>query len=254
MHSIDLMAITGLPLVEPGDDLAALVADAIWAQGRSIEHGDIFVFAQKVVSKAEGRYARLSDFVPSTEARDLAARTGKDPRLVEAILSESQEVIRTGAQLLIVAHKLGFVMANAGIDESNIAQTGDGHRVLLLPQDPDASAAALRLRFAELFDVDVGVVIADSFGRPWRNGVVGVAIGAAGVPAVMDKVGAPDLFGRPMRVTEIATADQLASAAALLMGEADEGLPVVIIRGFRGQGPDRPASALVRAKGRDLFR
>ncbi|MFG1420744.1 coenzyme F420-0:L-glutamate ligase [Roseixanthobacter liquoris] len=251
--ALSLHAVPGIPLVEPGDDLAGLLGAALEASGLGLEEGDILVVAQKIVSKAEGRYLALADVVPSPRAIEIAARLRKDPRHVETVLSESSEIVREGSHVLVVAHKLGFVMANAGVDESNIDHT-DGARVLLLPRDPDGSAAALKARLDARFGVRAGVVINDSFGRPWRNGVVGVALGAAGVPALVDMVGAPDLFGRAMRVTEIAVADELAAAASLLMGQGDEGLPAVLVRGYRRAAPERPAAALIRSRERDMFR
>ncbi len=253
MKSLCLTAIPGIPLVEPGDDIAALIVEAMVAVGLDLISGDILVLAQKIVSKAEGRYVRLADITPSSEAQALAEEVLKDPRHVQAMLCESTEVVRRREHVLVVAHKLGFVMANAGIDESNIAQDEDGPRVLLLPCDPDASAAELKRRL-DRDGVEIGVVINDSFGRPWRNGVVGVALGAAGVPSLVDLVGVPDLFGRPMRVTESAIADEIAAAASLVMGQGDEGLPVVHVRGFVSRAPARPASALIRPRERDMFR
>ncbi len=253
MKSVCITAIPGIPLVEPGDDLAALILAAIGAADLDLVSGDIVVVAQKIVSKAEGLYVRLADVVPSPEAVDLAAEVRKDPRYVQVVLSESTEVVRRRENVLIVAHKLGLVMANAGVDESNVDHEADGHRLLLLPRDPDGSAAELKRRF-DGDGVEVGVIINDSFGRPWRNGVIGVALGAAGVPALVDLVGAPDLFGRAMRVTETALADEIAAAASLVMGQSDEGLPVVLVRGFTSRAPVRPASALIRPRERDMFR
>lgn len=254
VKSVSYFAVPGIPLVEPGDDLAGLIVDALKTAELTLENGDVVVIAQKVVSKAEGRYASVKDVVPSDAALALADRIGKDARYVELILSESEEVVRSWPNVLIVAHRLGFVMANAGIDQSNISQSGEGERVLLLPQDPDGSAAALKSRFDEAFGVRTGVIINDSFGRPWRNGVVGVALGAAGLPSLIDLVGAPDMFGRPMQVTEIAVADEIAAGASLMMGQADEGLPVVIVRGLEFSAPVRPAASLVRAREKDQFR
>lgn len=254
MESITCIPLRGLPLIQAGDGLVELIAARIEATLGALREGDIVVVAQKIVSKAEGRFVDLDTIVPSERADELGRLTGKDSRYVEVVLSESEEVVRHGSQLLIVAHRLGFVMANAGIDESNVEQEPGGRRVLLLPRDPDGSAAQLREEFEERFGVRLGVIINDSFGRPWRNGVVGVALGAAGVPALADLIGAPDLFGRAMRVTEVALADELASAASILMGQADEGCPVVIVRGFASAHPPRPAAALVRPRERDLFR
>lgn len=251
---VSFCALPGIPLVEPGDDLASLLADALRGNGLGLVEGDILVIAQKIVSKAEGLYLDLDEVTPSDTARELAEKLGKDPRHVEVVLSESEEIVKVGNHVIVTAHKLGFVMANAGIDESNISHGESGNRVLLLPRDPDGSAAKLRQRLAEIFGVSIGVVINDSFGRPWRNGVVGVALGAAGVPSLVDRVGSKDLFGRTLRVTEIAVADELASAASLLMGQADEGLPAVLVRGFRSTAACREASSLIRNRERDMFR
>jgi coenzyme F420-0:L-glutamate ligase / coenzyme F420-1:gamma-L-glutamate ligase len=252
--SVMLHALSGVPLVEPGDDLAAMLIDALRASGLGLRDRDLLVVAQKIVSKAEGRYVALADVTPSPRAQEIARATGKDARYVEIVLSQSEDIVKIGPHVVVAGHKLGFVMANAGIDESNILQTPGGERVLLLPEDPDASASRLKARLDAAFGVSIGVVINDSFGRPWRNGVVGVALGAAGTPALVDRVGAPDLFGRQLKVTEIAFADELASAASLLMGQADEGRPVVLVRGLAPEAPERPASALVRPRERDMFR
>lgn len=252
--SITYVAVPRLPLINPGDDLAALVVDALKAERLQLISGDIVVIAQKVISKAENRYVELKDVRPSEQARSLADQTGKDPRYIEVVLSESAEVVKHRRNILIVAHRLGFVMANAGIDQSNIEHADGEERVLLLPRDPDRSAAALKVRFDAAFAADVGVIINDSFGRPWRNGVVGVALGVAGLPSLLDMIGAPDLFGRSMQVTEIAVADEIAAGASLLMGQAAEGLPVVVVRGLTFDAAARPASALVRPRERDIFR
>ncbi|WP_432289423.1 coenzyme F420-0:L-glutamate ligase (plasmid) [Aminobacter sp. BA135] len=251
--SLSLHAIPGLPLIAPGDDLAGLIEEALRKCGLGLMDDDIVVVAQKVVSKADGLYVELDSVEPSQRARDIAAQVGKDPRHVEVVLREAEEVVKVGPHVIVVAHKLGFVMANAGIDESNI-EHANGSRVLLLPRDPDGSASVLKGRLDQMFGVSCGVVINDSFGRPWRNGVVGVAIGAAGMPALVDRVGAEDLFGRTLKVTEIAVADEIASAASLMMGQANEGLPVVLIRGYRPTAPTRPAASLIRSRERDMFR
>lgn len=251
---VSFFALPGIPLIEPGDDLAGILANALSESAVGLRDGDVLVVAQKVVSKAEGCYVKLGEVKPSERAVEVARRTGKDERRVEVILSESDEIVKLGPQLVISAHKLGFVMANAGIDESNISHDDGTERVLLLPRDPDGSAAELKRRLDAMFRVSAAVIINDSFGRPWRNGVVGVALGAAGLPSLVDKRGAPDLFGRELRVTEIAVADELASAASLLMGQAAEALPAVLARGLRFEAPARPAAALVRERERDLFR
>jgi coenzyme F420-0:L-glutamate ligase / coenzyme F420-1:gamma-L-glutamate ligase len=254
VKSVSYLAVPNIPLVEPGDDLAGIVTGAVKAAGLALEDGDIVVIAQKIVSKAEGRYVFLKDVAPSAKARELAEKIGKDPRYVEIVLSESDDVVRSWPNVMIVTHRLGFVMANAGVDHSNISQSGDNERVLLLPRDPDGAAADLKKRFDAMFGVSTGVVINDSFGRPWRNGVVGVALGAAGIPSLIDLIGAPDMFGRPMQVTEIAVADEIAAGASLIMGQADEGLPVVVVRGLTFSSAARPASSLVRAREKDKFR
>ena len=253
-RSVSLTVIEGIPLVRPGDDLAAILGAAIRGQGMAPADGDVVVVAQKIVSKAEGRYVDLATVTPSPRATELAAQTGKDARHVEVILSESDEVVRTREALIIVAHRLGLVMANAGVDQSNLDPGMPGDPVLLLPKDPDASAAALRDALRAALGVTMGVVISDSFGRPWRNGVVGVAIGAAGVPTLIDARGSPDLAGRPLRITEIGYADEVASAASLLMGEGDERIPAVLVRGLRQDAPAGRAADLVRPKHMDMFR
>ena len=213
----------------------------------------MLVIAQKVVSKAEGRYVRLADVVPGARAQELATVTGKDARLIELILAEASEVLRAQRGLLIVRHRLGLVMANAGIDRSNV-DAGADERVLLLPQDPEASAAALRAALAERAGAACGLIISDSFGRPWRRGVVNVAIAAAGVTALLDRRGEADRAGRPLEVTEVALADALAAAAGLVLGEAAEGTPAVLVRGFACQAAANPAAALIRPLDEDLFR
>lgn len=249
---VTLTGLSGIPAIRPGDDLAAVLVEALRATGRALVDGDVLVVTHKIVSKAENCYRRLAEISPSARARVLAEETGKDPALVELILSESRRVLRSRAELIITEHRLGVVMANAGIDQSNV--DGDGDRVLLLPEDPDASSAALREAIRARLGVDMAVVVSDSVGRAWRNGVVGLAIGAAGMPALEDLRGRPDLDGRPLRVTQVGLADAVASAAELVMGEADEGVPAVLIQGVRWQGPEAPASALVRASEQDLFR
>ncbi len=254
VRPVSLFPLPGIPLVEPGDDLAVILANVLRSTRIGLCDGDILVVAQKVVSKAEGCYVDLDEVVPSERAVEIARQTGKDPRHIEVVLSESDEIVKLGPRVVIAAHKLGFVMANAGIDESNIDHgTGSG-RVLLLPRNPDGSALALKRKLDASFGVSIAVVINDSFGRPWRNGVVGVAVGAAGLPSLVDRVGAEDLFGRKLRVTEIAAADELASAGSLMMGQAAEGIPAVLVRGFRLDAPERPAAKLVRSRERDLFR
>lgn len=213
--------------------------------------GDVVVLAQKIVSKAEGREVSLASVTPSARAEELAGITLKDPRLVELVLRESTEVVRAVPNILIVRHRLGFVMAQGGIDASNVDGTDT---VLLLPIDPDASAARLRQALMALTGSDVGVVINDSWGRAWRIGTVGTAIGVAGLPGLIDMRGKPDLNGRILRVTEIGHADEIAAAASLLMGQADEGRPVVILRGLGRLAAEGTARDLVRPVRQDLFR
>jgi coenzyme F420-0:L-glutamate ligase/coenzyme F420-1:gamma-L-glutamate ligase len=253
VKQLALSSLEGMPLVQAGDDLAGLIVSAVRRSDLHPLDGDVFVVTQKIVSKAEGRHVDLGTVVPSDRAVLLAAEVGKDARLVELILSESTEVVRHRKAVLVTAHRLGHVMANAGIDQSNVGSEGADH-VLLLPRDPDLSAQMLKARLDTEFGADVAVVISDSFGRPWRNGVVGVALGAAGIPALWDRIGAPDLFGRKMQMTEVALADQLASAACLLMGETNEGIPVVHVRGVRVMAEPLPAAALIRPKSMDMFR
>jgi coenzyme F420-0:L-glutamate ligase / coenzyme F420-1:gamma-L-glutamate ligase len=251
-NRITYTGLPGIPLIREGDNLADVISVALNDAGIVLADGDMLVIAQKIVSKAEGRRANLSDFTPSAEAHRLAGIVKKDPRHVEAILSESTEVIRAAEGVLIVAHRLGFVMANAGIDQSNVGGDSDG--ILMLPRDPDATCARLKAELELRHQGDLGVIINDSFGRPWRSGVVGVAIGAAGMPALQSLVGTPDLYGRALRITEVALADELAAAASLVMGQSAEGLPVVHVRGFAATGQRSNAAALIRPKERDLFR
>lgn len=250
---LELIALPGFPLVGQGDDLCRLVVEGAARAGVEFQDGDVVVLAQKIVSKAEGRLVDLATVMPSGEAQDLAAQVRKDPRLVELVLRESRRVVRARPHVLIVEHRLGLIMANAGIDQSNI--DADGREMaLLLPQDPDASAESLRARLYQASGARVGVVINDSFGRPWRRGTTGTAIGAAGLPALIDRRGDPDLFGRALQITQIGHADEIAAAASLLMGPADEGRPVVLLRGLTWRAPPNPAADLLRPETEDLFR
>ena len=216
--------------------------------------GDILVVAQKIVSKSEGRIVEVATVQPSERAIALAAETGKDPRFVEIVLSESRRVVRHRPNLIVVEHRLGFVMANAGIDHSNVAPDDGTERVLLLPIDPDGSALALQQQLAARTGKRIAVIVSDSFGRPWRRGTVGIALGAAGLPALMDLRGHPDLFGHELRVTQTGFADEIASAASLIMGQADEARPMVLVRGLSWSGAPSPAAALIRSAEEDLFR
>jgi coenzyme F420-0:L-glutamate ligase / coenzyme F420-1:gamma-L-glutamate ligase len=252
--SATFFAIPDIPVVRPGDDLAALMIAALEKSGLPLETGDVLAVAQKVVSKAENRFVDLAEVTPSNRALALAREVGKDPRLIEVILSESRVVLRSRPGLLIVEHRAGYIMANAGVDQSNVAVPDGRELALLLPVDADASADALRRRLDVHFGCGTAVVINDSFGRPWRRGTVGVALGAAGLPALMDMRGTPDLFGRTLRVTEVGFADEIAAAASLLMGQAAESRPAVLVRGLSWKQPALPARSLIRPAEQDVFR
>ena len=251
---VTLSAIADIPLVRPHDDLAAVLISACERTGLVPADGDVVAVAQKVVSKAEGQYVDLATVKPSPRAQELAAEVGKDARLVEVILGESRRVVRHRPGVLIVEHRLGFVLANAGVDRSNVDPQAGTEPVLLLPRDPDGAAQALLARFARHFRRTLAVVITDSWGRAWRRGTVGFALGAAGLPVLMDMRGRSDLFGHELRVTQTGFADEIAAASSLLMGQADEGRPAVLVRGLVRKGPVAPASTLIRAPEEDLFR
>ena len=283
-------AIEGVPRVRPGDDLGALLADAIARSGEGLRDGDVVVVAQKIVSKAEGRIVRLADVVPSARAIELGARVDKDPRAVEVILGEAVEVLRAVPGVLIVETRHGIVLANAGADMSNIEHDEEDDHLLLLPEDPDASADRIRVALAARMAPEaarpddpnaatgtrvdaegaagvsagsgaprIGVVVADSVGRAWREGTVGLAIGVSGLPARLDRRGEPDLFGRALHVTEVGIADSIASAASIVMGEGAEGRPAALVRGLSFEDRSEAERAgrardLVRPRERDLFR
>ena len=273
-RTVTLTPLAGVPIVREGDHVAGLVGDAIDAAGVVPADFDVVVVTQKIVSKAEGRYVRLADVEPSPRAVELAASLGKDPRMVEVMLGESNEIVAHGHGVLVAEHRSGHVMANAGVDRSNVGRSDvggsrDGMRVddevagkeapadetvLLLPRDSDASAAAFRRTLEARFGCRLAVVIGDSVGRAWRHGVAGIAIGAAGLPSLADLRGVPDLFGEPLKVTLAGFADQIASAANLVAGEAGEGVPAVHVRGLAWNATPTPARALVRERERDLFR
>jgi coenzyme F420-0:L-glutamate ligase/coenzyme F420-1:gamma-L-glutamate ligase len=243
---LEAIALPGIPVVQPGDDIAALIAASLARAELTLRDGDVLVVASKVVSRAENRFVDLGTVEPSERARALAAQTGHDPRHVEVVLRESVAVSRAGKGVLIVRHRLGFVVANAGVDFSNVR--GDGDWALLLPRDPDASAARLRTALQA-----PGVVISDSFGRPFRQGTVGVAIGAAGLPVLVDQRGRRDLFGRALERTVTALADQIAAVADLVAGQADEGRGAVLVRGVTFVAAGGGASMLVRPPEEDLY-
>jgi coenzyme F420-0:L-glutamate ligase/coenzyme F420-1:gamma-L-glutamate ligase len=253
---LTLAPLSGIPLIRQGDNLADIVLNMLQEKNITLEDNDILVFAQKIVSKAEGRAVNLVTVRPSKRATELAAQTEKDARLVELILQESNEVLRTRPGTIIVEHKLGFVCANAGIDHSNVAGTGNAAEewVLLLPAEPDRSAEQIRTEVASKTGKQTGILIIDSHGRAWRNGTVGVAIGIAGLPGLQDLRGQPDLFGFTLRITQVGVADELAAAASLAMGQAAEGTPVVHVRGFPYSLREGSLKELIRPKEQDLFR
>jgi coenzyme F420-0:L-glutamate ligase/coenzyme F420-1:gamma-L-glutamate ligase len=258
---LTLWAVPGFPEVRAGDDLATLLLERLEACAVELRDADVVVLAQKIVSKAEGRHVNLAEVVPSARAKALAEHVAKDARLVELILSESKRVVRAARDVLIVEHRLGFVLANAGIDQSNVGtDRGTGgaddpaEYALLLPRDPDASAAHMCASLAARTGRAVGVIINDSFGRAWRIGTVGVAIGVAGWPATLDLRGRPDRYGRTLRVTVVGHADEIAAAASLLMGQANESRPVVLLRGLAPAATASDARALLRSSSEDLFR
>jgi coenzyme F420-0:L-glutamate ligase/coenzyme F420-1:gamma-L-glutamate ligase len=251
MNAITLTPITGIPLIQPGDDLPAILVDALTIH--EPHNGDVLVLAQKIVSKAEGRKVDLARVRPSPRALELAQITQKDPRVIEVILWDTQEVVRARPGLIIVEHKLGFISANAGVDRSNVAPPGEEF-VLRLPADPDVSAQHIRAALREHLQAEVAVIIADSHGRPHRMGTIGVAIGLAGLPGLEDWRGRKDLFGYTLEHTDVALADQIASAATLLLGQAAEGIPAVLVRGAPFEPREGSARELVRPKDMDLFR
>ena len=251
---VTLTPLAGIPVVREGDDVARFVGDAIEGAGIAPADFDIVAVTQKIVSKAEGRRVRLADVEPSPRALELAASLDKDARMIEVVLGESNAVVAHGHGVLIAEHRSGHVMANAGVDRSNVGRPGDDEEVLLLPRDPDASAAAHHRALEARFGCRLAVVVSDSAGRAWRNGVAGIAIGAAGLPSLVDLRGAPDLFDVPLKVTLAGFADQIASAANLVAGEAAEGVPAVHVRGLAWDAAPAPARALVRDRESDLFR
>jgi len=252
--ALSFFPLANFPLVEPGDDLAGLICDSLAANGMTPAAGDCLVLAQKIVSKSEGRYVRLAEVEPGPDARSLAVEAEKDPRLVELILSESREVVRVRPGVIIVEHRNGYVLANAGIDRSNIPGDAADPHVLLLPEDADQSAAELRKALETHLGFAIPVLINDSVGRAWRNGTVGMAIGCAGLKPLNNQVGEQDLFGNVLEVTEPAIADELAAAASLVMGQAAEGCPAVLVRGFHFAAEGVDSRALLRDRRQDMFR
>jgi len=254
--SLILTPLSGIPLIRHGDNLADVIVQALQTNKLALEENDILVFAQKIVSKAEGRVVNLATVTPSQRAVELARETEKDARIVELVLRESSEILRTRPGTIIVEHRLGFVCANAGIDHSNVSGEGNNAEewVLLLPREPDRSAELIRQEIEAKTGKQVGILIIDSHGRAWRNGTVGVAIGIAGLPGLQDLRGKPDLFGFTLRITQVGVADELAAAASLVMGQAAEGTPVVHVRGFPYPLREGSLKELLRPKDQDLFR
>jgi coenzyme F420-0:L-glutamate ligase/coenzyme F420-1:gamma-L-glutamate ligase len=252
--TIRIHPLLGIPLINKGDHLCQLILDAIEANKLILKDGSILVLAQKIVSKAEDRFVNLKTVKPTALAIDYSVKTDKDPRLVELILQQSKSVIRHRKGVLVVENHQGLIMANAGIDHSNVEQDPENDWVLLLPENPDKSAASLHNELLRKTGCKIGVIINDSIGRAWRNGTIGTAIGVAGLSSIVDLRGRADLFGNQLRVSEEAIADELASAASLIQGQADEGLPVVFIEGYRTSSQHIPASELIRPEEKDLFR
>ncbi len=254
--SLTLTPLEDIPLIRQGDDLADIILKSIGSSDINLQDNDILVLGQKIVSKAEGRMVNLATVIPSPQALDLATQTEKDPRMVELMLQESNAVLRTRRGTIIVEHKLGFICANAGIDHSNVAGSGDQKEefVLLLPKNPDQSASDLRAKLEKKSGRRLGIMIIDSHGRAWRIGTAGVCIGLSGIPGVVDERGWKDLFGYTLRITVVGVADELAAAASLMMGQAAEGTPVVHVRGFPYPLRDGSLQELIRPKDQDLFR
>lgn len=260
--TLTITPLLNIPLIRHSNNLADILLAALYTTEITLQDGDILVLAQKIVSKAEGRLVNLADIVPSPAAIKLAARSKKDPRLCELILSESSQVIRVRPGLIIVEHRLGFICANAGIDHSNVAppsssppgENKEEEWYLLLPKDPDRSAGKIRRKIETVTGKHVGVLIIDSHGRAWREGTVGISIGISGLPGLVDLRGQPDLFGFKLRITTVGVADELAAASSLVMGQAAEGTPAVHVRGFPYPLKDGRLANLIRSKELDLFR
>jgi coenzyme F420-0:L-glutamate ligase/coenzyme F420-1:gamma-L-glutamate ligase len=253
---LTLTPLQNIPFIRQDDNLADILLKSLLETKVELQNDDIIVIAQKVVSKAEGRMRNIADVIPTSRALELAEKTQKDARVVELMLQESNEVLRTRVGAIIVEHRLGFVCANAGIDHSNVAGHGDDKEeyVLLLPEDPDGTARRIREKVRQKTGINIGVMIIDSHGRAWRNGTVGICIGLSGIPAVMDERGWKDLFGYTLQVTVVGVADELAAAASLMMGQAAEGIPAVHVRGFPYPLGEGSLKELIRPRGQDMFR
>jgi len=254
--SLTLTPLQNIPIIRQDDNLADILVKSLQDTNIKLQNDDILVVAQKIVSKSEGRMVNLATIKPSPEAIELAKKCEKDPRVVELILQESNEILRVRVGTIIVEHKLGFVCANAGIDHSNVAGGGDKDEeyVLLLPENPDFSARNIREQIKQRTGINIGVAIIDSHGRAWRNGTVGICIGLSGLPGIIDERGWKDLFGYTLKITVVGVADELAAAASLVMGQAAEGTPVVHVRGFPYPLGAGSLKEIIRPKDQDMFR
>ena len=256
LSALTLTPLQNIPLIRQNDNLADILLNSLQDIKLELHTDDIIVVAQKIVSKAEGRMRNIADIVPSSRAIELAEKTQKDARVVELMLQESNEVLRTRVGAIIVEHRLGFICANAGIDHSNVAGLGSDREewVLLLPENPDESARRIREEVRQKTGINIGVMVIDSHGRAWRNGTVGICIGLSGIPAMIDERGWKDLFGYTLQVTVVGVADELAAAASLMMGQAAEGIPAVHVRGFPYPLGEGSLNELIRPKDQDMFR
>lgn len=251
---LTFLAIDNIPHIKEGDDLCTIIIHALTGSDNELQEGDVLCLAQKIVSKSEGRVVNLTSVSPSNEAIRIAEMIEKDPRLVELILAESKEIVAIKKGVIIVEHNSGVILANAGIDHSNVDNSVDGENVLLLPTDPDASAKQIHTSFKNRLKIHIGIIITDSVGRPWRLGTVGIAIGSYGINVLNDLRGNKDMYGRRLLVSETAGADSLASASCLVMGEAGEATPVILVRGYSAQWPQQVAHTLLRPVADDMFR
>ena len=249
-RKVEVIALDDFPFISPGDDIASIILER--SHGAGLHNGDIVVIAQKIISKAENRYRNLNKINPSKEAIRLAAKTEKNPSLVELILQESAEIVRHRPGIIIARHRLGYVLANAGIDASNVGRTRE--HVLLLPEDPNKTCQQLLQAFSDACGASLGVIINDSVGRAWRRGTTSIALGSAGFPALLDLREDLDLDRRPLKVSMVGLADELAAAASLVQGQGNEGRPVVIIKGFDPFNYEVPETELTRPENEDLFR
>tara|TARA_Y100000287_G_scaffold185198_1_gene187840 strand:- start:994 stop:1827 length:834 start_codon:yes stop_codon:yes gene_type:complete len=253
ISSINLIALESLPLIQPGQNVSKEIINAITSESISVDDGDVIAIAQKIISKSENRYLDISELEPSEDAINLATKIDKDPKFIQAILNESQKVVRYRMGVLIVEHKLGFIHANAGIDRSNIDQHKD--IVLLLPENPDESAKMISESISQHFQKNISVIITDTMGRPFRNGIVGFTIGSHNIECLLDERGKKDLYDNELKVTQIGIADELAAASSLLMGQAAQKKPVVLIKGYKfKQNNLSDSQSLIRSEEEDLFR